>query len=126
MRHEPVEELMKLLVSEHMYHDIFVTEFNIHFGYLCSDSCSTCDGLKVQIEAATEVEKPPLQTTLQQHHQLAEEGYQAFHYDREQARNHGLRIGVITQAVVVNVCMNRDKKNMKSTCIYILLYTKHY
>ena len=83
MRHEPVEELRKPLVSEHMYHDIFVTEFNIHFGYPRSDSCSTCDGLKVQIEAATEADKPPLQTTLQQHHQLAEEGYQAFRYDRE-------------------------------------------
>ena len=83
MHHEPVEELRKPLVSEHMYHDIFVTEFNIYFGYPRSDSCSTCDDQAVQIEAATEAEKPLLQSTLQQHQQLAEEGYQAFRYDRE-------------------------------------------
>ena len=106
MHHEPVEELRKPLVSEHMYHDIFVTEFNIYFGYPRSDSCSTCDDLAVQIEAATEAEKPLLQSTLQQHQQQAEEGYQAFRYDRELSKNHGQAIKVITQAVVVKVCVN--------------------
>lgn len=84
LQHELVEELRKPpLVSEHMYHDIFVTEFNIHFGYPRSDSCSTCDGLALQIEAAMEAEKPVLQTALQQYQQLAQEGYQAFRHDRE-------------------------------------------
>ena len=30
--HQPVEKLRKP-VSEHLYHNIFVSEFNIHFGY---------------------------------------------------------------------------------------------
>ena len=67
MCHEPVKELRNHLVSEHMYHDILVTEFNIHFGYPRSDYSSTCDGLAVQIEAVTEAEKPLLQSTVQQH-----------------------------------------------------------
>ena len=82
---DELEELRKPLVSEHMYHDIFVTELNIHFRYPCSDSCSTCGGLAVQIKAATEAEKPLLQSTLQ-HQQLAKEGYQAFRYDREPSK----------------------------------------
>ena len=66
-----------------MYHDIFVTEFNIHFGYPRSDSCSTCDSLTVQIEASTELERPELQKYLREHQQLAQEGYDTFRYDRE-------------------------------------------
>ena len=50
-----------------MYHDILVTEFNIHFGYPRSDYSSTCDGLAVQIEAVTEAEKSLLQSTVQEH-----------------------------------------------------------
>ncbi len=66
-----------------MYHDIFVNEFNMHFGYPRTDSCSTCDGLTVQIESATELEKPQLEQTLEVHHKLAQEGYDAFKYNRE-------------------------------------------
>ena len=81
--HELIQKLRKPLVTEHMYHDIFVTEFNIHFGYRRSDSCSTCDSLTVQIEASTELERPELQKNLYEHQQLAQEGYDTFRYDRE-------------------------------------------
>ena len=81
---EPVPKLRKPLVTEHMYHDIFVTEFNIHFGYPRTDSCSTCDNLTVQIEASGgRPAADELQKTLQAHQQLAQEGYSAFKYDRE-------------------------------------------
>ena len=45
-------EEIKPLVSEHYYHDIFVNEFNIHVGFLRSDTCDTCDSLKVKIDTA--------------------------------------------------------------------------
>ena len=59
--HEPVELLRKLLVSKHLYHDIFVNEFSIHFGYPRTDSCSTCDTLHITIEAATDTQRPLLE-----------------------------------------------------------------
>ena len=34
LAHEPVAPLRKPLISEHMYHDIFVTEYNIHSFWL--------------------------------------------------------------------------------------------
>lgn len=83
LAHEAIEKLRKPLITEHMYHDIFVTEYNIYFGYPRSDSCSTCDSLTIQIESASESEKPKLQESLQAHQQLAEEGYHAFRYDRD-------------------------------------------
>ena len=70
-----------------MYNDIFVTEFNIHFGYPCTDSCNTCDALLVQIDAATDSQRPQLEKTLEQHQQLAQEGYKAFRYDRDLSCN---------------------------------------
>lgn len=36
--HQPMEKLRKPLISEHMYHNIFVSDFNIHFGYPRSDT----------------------------------------------------------------------------------------
>lgn len=87
LAHEPVQKLRKPLVTEHLYHDIFVTEFNIHFGYPRTDSCSTCDGLTVKINAAAESEKPQLEKMLETHQQLAQEGYQAFRYDRQMSRD---------------------------------------
>ena len=78
--------MRKPLATEHLYHDIFVTEFNIHFGYPHTDSCNTCDSLTVQIEAATESERPQLEKTLEAHQQLAQEGYEAFRYDRQMSK----------------------------------------
>ena len=85
LAHEPVQKLRKPLISEHMYHDIFVGEYNIHFGYPRTDSCNTCDSLAIQIEAASEFKKPMLQETLQAHQQLAEEGYCSFKYDSKKS-----------------------------------------
>ena len=73
--HEPVQKLQKPLISEHMYHDIFVTNYNIQFGYPRTDTCSTCENLTMQIQAE---QKLVLQESLKAHQQLAEEGYSAF------------------------------------------------
>ena len=83
MRHEEVIPLRKPMVSEHLYHDLFVTEFNIHFGFPRTDSCGTCDGLQVQLDAANEPEKSQLERELEAHQKLAQEGYSAYRYDRE-------------------------------------------
>ena len=37
----------KPIVSKHYYHDFFVQEFNTHFGYSRSDTCDTCDHLRL-------------------------------------------------------------------------------
>lgn len=81
--HEPIELLRKPLVSEHLYHDIFVKEFSIHFGYPRTDSCSTHDTLHIAIEAATDTQRPLLEKQLKEHQQLAKDGYRTFQYDQE-------------------------------------------
>lgn len=83
MAHKAAPKLRKPLVSEHLYHDIFVNEFNIHFGYPRTDTCNTCDRLILQSEAATESERPRIKETLEAHQLLAQEGYQAFRHDKE-------------------------------------------
>lgn len=50
--HESQEDLRKPIATLRFYHDIFVTEFNISFGYPRSDTCDTCDSLTTKIEGA--------------------------------------------------------------------------
>ena len=52
------------LCPEHYYHDICVTEFNIHFGFPRPDTCERCDSLKLRIEAATEEDRQKLEMEL--------------------------------------------------------------
>ena len=76
MSHEPLQKIRKPLVSEHFYHDIFVGEFNIHFGYPRTDTCDKCDSLKLQIEQATmEAEKAALEKQHTDHLALAKTAY---------------------------------------------------
>ena len=64
----------KPIITEHYYHDVFVNEFNIHFGYPRSDTCDTCDSLEVKTEAAeSEEEKGKLEKQLQDHLKLADQ-----------------------------------------------------
>ena len=83
--HSQVQELRKPIATLHFYHDIFVTEFNIYFGYPRSDTCDTCDSIKMKMEDANatpeEIEK--LKQELEAHQTLAERGYQALHYDQQ-------------------------------------------
>lgn len=81
--HQPLQELRKPMVSEHFYHDIFVTEFNIYFGFPRTDTCDTCDSLNIKINEATEEsEQTRLKKELEAHQILAKSGYEAFHHDQ--------------------------------------------
>ena len=64
--------------------DIFVSDFNIHFGYPRSDTCSTCNNLPIEIdETPSEQEKIKLKEKLHQHQALAQTGYGVFHFDQQ-------------------------------------------
>ena len=65
-------------------HDVSVNEFNLHFGLPCSDTCDTCDSLKIRIDA-TEVdeERDRLESELKDHQTLAEEAYASLRKDCE-------------------------------------------
>ena len=82
--HQSLQKLRKPITSEHFFHDIFVTEFNIYFGYPRIDTCSICDRLKLKIqEEVEESEKDKLQQELDAHQTLAKDGYDTFHYDQK-------------------------------------------
>ncbi len=83
MSHEPALKLRKPIVSQHFYHDLFVSEFNIHFGYPRTDTCSTCDSLQVKINEAVDGERQVLEQKLEDHKSFAQMGYNAFHEDQE-------------------------------------------
>ena len=69
-------------VKEWLYHKIFTEEFNIGFGYPRSDTCETCDLLKVVIDSAGhEEECTKLQTELATHHGKAAKGYESLRSD---------------------------------------------
>ena len=74
---------IKPIITKHFYNDIFSNEFNLHFGYPRSDTCSTCDSLQLQIEGTADnvEEKEKLEAELKKHHTLADEGYAALKSD---------------------------------------------
>ena len=85
--HKPLVPLRKPLVSEHFYHDIFVTEFNIHFGYPRTDSCAKCDSLSLAISVcASNEEKEKLEAELKDYQDFAKAGYNTLRFDQELSR----------------------------------------
>ena len=74
---------------------MFVSEFNIRFGYLRSDTCDTCDSLRIRIEASDNEEKAKLEADLQDHLKLADEGYASLRKDCENAKNHGHKVVIM-------------------------------
>ena len=70
--HQPQKALPKPLASQHFYHDIFVTEFNIYFGYPRLDMCDTCDSLTNKIDHARAVgeDTQELEKELEAHKEL--------------------------------------------------------
>ena len=86
--HKPIKKLRKPFVTEHLYHDIFVSEFNIHFGYPRTDTCSTCDRLSVTIDVTPPgEERTLLEKELSKHQQLSQNGYDSLRYDRQLSRS---------------------------------------
>ena len=76
----------KPVVSKHYYHDVFVQEFNIHFGYPRSDTCDICDRLRLAI-AETSADVEGLQEELSIHLEAAQEGYDALKKDITLCKN---------------------------------------
>ena len=74
------------IVTEHFYHDIFVNEFNIHFGFPRSDTCDTCDALKLQIQATEDEEKLRHEEELQAHLEMADKAYASLRKDCEMSK----------------------------------------
>ena len=69
---------MNALVPEQYYHDVFVREFNIHFGFPRSDTCDKCDALRVKINTVgNEDDKRELEKKSSDHLAMAEQGYVA-------------------------------------------------
>ena len=84
INHQPLDFLteVKPIISKHYYHDVFVNEFNLQFGYPHSDTCDTCDALKLKIDSAVnESEKSIFEEQQKSHLQAADEGYATLHKD---------------------------------------------
>ena len=74
-------------VKEWLYRKIFNEEFNLSFGYPRSDTCETCDQLRVAIEASkSEAEREELQGELAAHQEKASQGYQSLRNDAAVAK----------------------------------------
>ena len=83
----PTEKMRKPLIFEHFCHDIFTSEFKIYFGYPRTETFSTCNALRVQIEACQSTsEQQRLEEELESHKLLAETGYDTFCKDQQLSR----------------------------------------
>ena len=74
---------VKPIVTKDYYNDVFVNEYNLHFGYPQSDTCDKCDHLNMEISTTTtSVEKKVrLQKQLNDHLVAAEKGYDRLRED---------------------------------------------
>ena len=82
MNYLPPLELTKPIVSEYIYRQIFVSEFNIHFGFPRSDTCNTCDRLHQEIQHCSGQDRcRDLEQELATHQEFAQQGYDAIKDD---------------------------------------------
>jgi len=88
-KHEPdLQDGEKPKVKEWLYRKIFTEEFNIGFGYPRSDTCETCDLLKVAVDNTEDEQKRiQLQTELAAHHENAAKGYESLQSDSSKGDN---------------------------------------
>ena len=79
LNHERGVEIIEVkpIVTKHYYNDVFVSKFNLHFGYPRSDTCDTCDQLQIliKLDESLPTEKERLQKQLDTHLDSAEKGY---------------------------------------------------
>ena len=78
-------DLLKPLVSKHYYNDVFVMEFNLHFGYPRSDTCDTCNRIRMELQVNDE-DKAELQDELDAHLEAAAKGYDILKKDIEMSQ----------------------------------------
>ena len=85
---------VKPIISEHYYHNVFVREFNIHFGFPRSDTCDKCDAMRAKIDAVgNEDDKQELEKELSDHLALAEQGYAALRKDCKLSKDSLSQVG---------------------------------
>lgn len=82
----------RAVVTEHMFRDIFNTQFNIHFKRPKTDTCKICDDLKARLknEKLSNEERRNFEETLKLHHVSVEEKKLKFQTDLAEAKDsHG-------------------------------------
>ena len=72
-------------VKEWFYRNVFNTQFNLRFKRPRSDTCKTCEELKIGIETAPEDERQRLKTRLDLHHRKAQAARDAMKADTKHA-----------------------------------------
>ena len=76
------------VIKEWLYRKIFNEEFNLSFGYPRSDTCETCDLLRISIQASkSEKDIAQYQGQLAAHQELASQGYRSLRNDAEGSQN---------------------------------------
>ena len=74
-------------VSLDTYRRVFNGHFNLSFGLPRSDTCSTCDEMKLKIDATSDERgKAALKKELNEHHRDAERGYKSLKADKLAAK----------------------------------------
>ena len=76
----------KPLVSYDYYLQYFNQNFNISFGYPKTDTCSMCDQLQLQLDAASEAVKAHVQQQKEDHLRKAETFYSNLRTDTKLAK----------------------------------------
>ena len=66
-------------VKPELYRRIFCEEFNIGFKLPQIDTCKVCDQLQIQINAASDSQKPELESRLAEHKKKAESAFTLLH-----------------------------------------------
>ena len=82
-------------VPESTYRKVFCEDFNLAFGCPRTDTCKTCDELKIKLaDASTDEERESLTALKTQHQQMAEDAYERLRQDTQlaQAESHTLVI----------------------------------
>lgn len=74
-------------LKEHMFRDIFNTEFNLHFKRPKTDTCKTCDGLTAYLhnEKLSFEDRRKYEEMLKEHHNSVEKKKKEYESDRKEA-----------------------------------------
>lgn len=78
----PLPPKIKLVVTEHRYHAVFNSDFNLGFGLPSSDICATCDRLNLQIKS--DPSDTGAHQELVDHQDVAEKGYKTMRGDKKE------------------------------------------
>ena len=85
---QKTDELGWPKVTESTYRRIFCEQFNFGFGSPRSDTCKTCDSFNCRIKDSTDpVSTVQLQNDLEEHHKIAQLGFESLQRDTELARS---------------------------------------